>query len=68
MLREINKSTKDQQTEEDRSALHDEQAACFHELKYSRKKGARACARRPERIQCLVGMTAGRRGGSRRVS
>jgi len=47
MLREINKLTRDQQTEEDCSALHDEQDTGFHALKYSRKKGARAYAQRP---------------------
>jgi hypothetical protein len=47
VLREINKFTIDQHTDEDRPALHDEQDAGFHTLKYSRKKGARAYARRP---------------------
>jgi hypothetical protein len=47
MLREINKLTRDQHTEEDCSALHDEQDTGFHALKYSRKKGARAYAQRP---------------------
>jgi hypothetical protein len=41
------KLTNDQHSEEDCSAVHDEQDAGFHTLKYSRKKGARAYARRP---------------------